>query len=323
MALNESEELGELLEWSAEAVALTRPIVERAGDGIAVCLREALHRGALGQVLANQSVRVLVGSTFPGVVGSGEINRNAGDARDLVEPVELAAVVGGDGFEQVWVRLDELDEPGVERSDVASTQFADQHRAGGPFDEAQDAVVIAGTVHRIHLPVADLFAGLDDGGALGDVSFAGNVAALLVGVVALPAFERLTQMAPELSAAVLVAPDVEVDRLVADLQHAGKLEPPADLFRAELVAQQPLDQSPFRRAEAAVSTGHPPSSIGVFLSLAGPIEAIVARAVAAEFAADRAPVTTHQSRDFSVRTTLLPKHPQRISLLRGDLVIWH
>jgi len=56
---------------------------------IAVVLRELGHALALGQVLPDEAVGVLVGAAFPGVVRRGEIEAGVGgpfDRRVLVSP---------------------------------------------------------------------------------------------------------------------------------------------------------------------------------------------------------------------------------------------
>ena len=45
------------------------PLIELAGDRIAVVLRELGHALFLGQVLADQAVGVFVGAAFPDVMG--------------------------------------------------------------------------------------------------------------------------------------------------------------------------------------------------------------------------------------------------------------
>src|SRR6266498_2075479 len=100
------EVFGELLERCSEGMSLSRSVVQCTGDLVAPMLGEPLHRRALGDVLSNQSVGVLVRSTLPGSVGSGEVDSHAGRFFDLLVPVELGSVVDGDGEEQLPVGLD-------------------------------------------------------------------------------------------------------------------------------------------------------------------------------------------------------------------------
>jgi hypothetical protein len=50
-------------------VAFSWSVVELAGDLVAVGLGEILHRSALGDVLANETVGVFVGSSLAGGYG--------------------------------------------------------------------------------------------------------------------------------------------------------------------------------------------------------------------------------------------------------------
>ena len=63
---------------------------------MAVVLGQVRHAPALGQVLADQPVGVLVGPPFPGVVRRREVETGAGRPFDRRVVVELRLVVGGD-----------------------------------------------------------------------------------------------------------------------------------------------------------------------------------------------------------------------------------
>jgi len=56
---------GETFQRRAEAVTFARPVVESTGDSVAALLRECLHRGALGDVLADEPVGILVRAALP------------------------------------------------------------------------------------------------------------------------------------------------------------------------------------------------------------------------------------------------------------------
>jgi hypothetical protein len=51
----------------------------------------------LGRYWRIQTVRVLVGATFPGVIGRGKVNEGAGCILNLALAMKLGAVVCGDG----------------------------------------------------------------------------------------------------------------------------------------------------------------------------------------------------------------------------------
>jgi hypothetical protein len=67
-------------------VTLARSKVQLVCDRFAVCLSEPAHGPAFRQVLANETVRVLVRATFPRVVGSGEVDEDARCFLDLAVP---------------------------------------------------------------------------------------------------------------------------------------------------------------------------------------------------------------------------------------------
>ena len=56
-----------------EAKAFTGPVVEFVHDVLDLLVCERLEVRAFGQVLANESVGVLVESALPGMVGVGEV----------------------------------------------------------------------------------------------------------------------------------------------------------------------------------------------------------------------------------------------------------
>jgi len=94
-------------------VAFPWPVIELERDLVAACLREASHGRTLGDVLANEAVRVLVRAAFPGVIRSGEVESGVGESLDLAITVKLGAVVDGDGLEQMLVGADQLEDAPV------------------------------------------------------------------------------------------------------------------------------------------------------------------------------------------------------------------
>ena len=92
------------------------------------------------------------------MIGGGEVDRYASELFDVSVAVELGAVVGGDGFEQRGMAVDELEKAVVEGCGGAIGELSDQNTARQSLDEAEDAVLAARANDRIHLPVTDLLA---------------------------------------------------------------------------------------------------------------------------------------------------------------------
>jgi hypothetical protein len=85
-----------------------------------------------------------------------------------------------------------------------------------------------------------------------DVAFARKPSPLFLRAVAFAIPRPLAKVLPQRAACFAVRSDATVDRLVADLEQIEELEPPADLFGAEPVAQQRLDELPLDSTELAV-----------------------------------------------------------------------
>jgi hypothetical protein len=86
-------QLGELLGRVGEGEALARPDVEFLGGGVELGSGDGEEVGALGEVLAQQPVGVLVGSALPGSVRIAEEDVDAGVDVDLLPVAHLRALV--------------------------------------------------------------------------------------------------------------------------------------------------------------------------------------------------------------------------------------
>src|SRR5947208_16989911 len=149
------------------------------------------------------------------MVRGGEVDLHAGELLDLAKAVELGAVVGGDGLEEVGPTVDQLEKSLVGGRNGALCELADQNAAGSSFDEADDAVFASCADDRIHLPVTDLSAELDRRWALGDMALAGSGSARFIGAVAVAVPRPLSEGAGELTTAAIVEPHPLVDALLA------------------------------------------------------------------------------------------------------------
>ena len=79
-----------------EAVAAPRAMVEFVGEGGAFALGERRQVGALGQVLAEEAIGVLIGPALPRMMGQGEVDGGAQTSLQGLVHMELGAVVRGE-----------------------------------------------------------------------------------------------------------------------------------------------------------------------------------------------------------------------------------
>src|SRR5690606_34899583 len=149
-------------DWALVAISFPRSCVEFMRDAVALRLADAGKAFPLGQVLAQQAVEVLVAAAFPWAVWIGEIATYAGRLFDGAIPVELGAVVPGDGLEGQAAAHDQFGGRAVDRFDRPVRQPDHEGQSGGAFDERQQAGAFAdGADHGVPFPVPDLFPGLD------------------------------------------------------------------------------------------------------------------------------------------------------------------
>lgn len=93
---------------SAKSEATAGAVVEVFGDLIAVFLGESFEAGAPGQILAEQSVGVLVCGSFPSVMGNRKIDFDGEPGFQFFEAVEFAAVVRSDRKDPVRLARQDL-----------------------------------------------------------------------------------------------------------------------------------------------------------------------------------------------------------------------
>ena len=75
-------------------------MIEACDDFCKRLVGDLIEVAALGIILADEAVGVLVGAALPGGVGVGEVDREAGGGLDPLETGELLAVVEGERVTQ-------------------------------------------------------------------------------------------------------------------------------------------------------------------------------------------------------------------------------
>ncbi len=139
------------------------------GNAIAVVLGEVGHALAFREILPEQAVGVFVSAALPGMVRGGEVEAGTGRAFEGCVAMELGAVVDGDGTDGAALMPDQLGGPAVHLGGCASPQLPEQEVASFSFDQAQHTGPrLAGSEHRVRLPMPNLRAFLHYSGACGD-----------------------------------------------------------------------------------------------------------------------------------------------------------
>jgi hypothetical protein len=156
------------------------------------------------------------------MVGSGEEELRAGSSFDLPVAVELGPVVSGDGVGGARSRPDQAQSSAVGGFDGAGLELTDHDVAGLAIDERNDTVLVGDVAdHGIGFEVADTASVLCSSWAFRYGPFAGQPTAGIVGTVPFSALlGRTAQMLMKVSTLFSVAPDMAVDRLVADRELA-------------------------------------------------------------------------------------------------------
>src|SRR3989442_1459185 len=172
----------------AIAEPLPWPAVQFRSNPIAIVLGEVGHALALGEILAEQAVGVLVRPPFPRVVRGREVEAGGGGLLECDVLVKLGPVVDRDGPHEARLGGDELPGPAVHCGAGALLQLSERQIPGFALDHAEDAGAgLPGAEHRVRLPMAHLGPQFNCGRARCDRALAGDAAPAVVASVALPA----------------------------------------------------------------------------------------------------------------------------------------
>ena len=251
--------------------------VEAMGDGVQRALRVARQVRALRQVLAQQSVRVLIGAALPGAVRIGEddLARKPLGQRLVFSPLFPAII--RQGVPQPRRHMPEfLGEALAGTRGICPVHRGQEHQAGGPRHQGADRRAIASALDPVAFPVAGHRAGRDLGRTLIYRRHVGNLAASIgssrpraAGRARLT--QRRQQFAAQGSAGQHLAP--HIDRLGRELfAHVVRIrvsESSGNLLRRAALRQLCLDILPqpgiheFARVAAADRPGLPASVCAV------------------------------------------------------------
>ena len=168
--------------------ALVRASVELPGDGIEIGLGESRQVGALGEILPQQSVGVLVDTPLPRAVRIGEVDIDPGHFRDPFVLSHLASLIVSQGTSALSVDAVK-DGPETGNCGISGrvVHFCQSQKQRGSFDQRADGRRVASPLDQIALPVARNNALVDFWGAHMDADHVGNGAPAIFAPGARPA----------------------------------------------------------------------------------------------------------------------------------------
>jgi len=279
-------------------------------------LGECFEAGPLGEVLADESVGVLVGAAFPSMMWQSEVDSGVESLLEELVHVELGAVVGGDGMDGMRLVPEQGSGAGERLLGADPGDLAEAEETAAAFDKGHGGW-FAFAMQGVGFPVAEATALVDEGRALSDHAFAGEAPpAVLAGIALAAPFVGASEMLPERATAGFVLPDVQVDRFHAhDAQSFGP-QPADDLLGAEFVPQHALDRCEVLCGVAPVAARAAAPTVGLLYREHRTIVAIVDAAVALHLTIDGAAVPTEGSRDLVDRVSLASHRCDGVSFLR-------
>src|SRR5205085_1119009 len=197
-----------------------RAVVEQMGDRIEIVLTMHAKIGALGQILADQAIGVLVAATLPGAIGIGEVDLDAGGPGELGVTRHLAAGTVAERLAQARRHVPgQTLEAVLSGERVAAFQASNHDWARGALDKRANGGAVMRTPHQVafpmtwHQPLGDVLWPRGDAQFLGDATApVGAARARPTGLV--PLAQTGQERAPQLAARQGIERDI--DALVAD-----------------------------------------------------------------------------------------------------------
>ena len=242
---------------ASKVEALSWPSVELPGHGIEFRLRETGKVGALGEILAEQAIGVLVDTALPRAMRIGEVDRDARGLGQSSMLSHLAPLVVGQ--REPFLRINPIQdraEGGRRCVGRGVLHLDERHEERRPFDQGADRRCITSALDQVALPVAWNDAFVDLGWALVNADHVGDRAsAIFAPGTRATTLAGLTQAGNQLTAQSAARHGIErgVDGLVADLKRGlvrvHPLQYARDLFGRMVFPKQAFDMPPQRTIE--------------------------------------------------------------------------
>jgi hypothetical protein len=153
-------------------MALSGSEVQSGGNSVTIDLRNSGHGYLFRNVLADQTVEILVGSAFPRMIGGSEVALQREALLEVFVTVEFGAVVESDRLEAGLVFLNCTQGSLRHGSGGPRLQLFDNSEAGFTFNESENAVMAIAADHSVSFPMAELRTGFHHGGPLRDMALA-------------------------------------------------------------------------------------------------------------------------------------------------------
>ena len=317
-------------EGALEVETLPGPMVQgvdNAAQSLGGDLREV---SALGQVLAQEAVGVLVGASLPGMVGMSEVDEQVqplfqfertGEFASVVQRQTVAFLSGQSAERSPELLGDRLGGAGVDLSR--------DNVAAGPIHTGDEVSRASFADDGVAFPIAEsrsfvgLFRPFVDGSFAQDLALARGLA---VGLAA--GFSGDPQEGTELPRSLGIGPDPAIDRRMADrkalqTRRSTGRHASGDLLRRPVVRQTLADVG-----HQAVMTGleptqmGPSSAVGPRLCMAWLIAALD-RAIACALPADGAAMAAQAAGDLGMGIALESHSVDDISFVHGKMAVRH
>lgn len=224
-----SRDFRETFQWGQEAISLPWTIVKRLLYFFQEGIRHFVKVGPLRNVLPYKTVEILVGASFPGVIGPGKVESSFQMPGNLFMFCELQAIVGGYCLHQpysceVFQNVYQLVGCFFRRSFLESAQEAN---AGGTVYNRQDMLAVIRTYDGVYLNIPESAPLVHNDRPFGYVNTVLDNATALSGCSPLGvAAASLAQELVQASFVLLVPPDPPVEcRGRPSLYHDGGNNP--------------------------------------------------------------------------------------------------